>query len=218
MCTWPDPIIIAFDPNQATLDKFVRAGKVKKIVPRDWNQFKTEIIPAIQNRVLDCRTVGVDSWSFAFDWCVDHYKRMGVKGYDLWGNVYEDARSMLNICLNSTVSDPSDPSKRTYNFLGSVHERIDTDADGNVVSVEPAAPGQARTIIGRMFNTVLIPTITTTYDGTGQRVVEYKCWSVAPDAFRAAGDGVGGEGGYNTLPPKVDGTYSGLCAAWGVPE
>lgn len=219
--SFPRPLFIYFDPNLATIQKF---PDIQFIRPKDYAELATKILPAVQNRLLDCDTIVLDSASFLSDMLVKHEKGSRAKlDFGGWGLVLDRMTHTVSVLMDAALPLPNKPDARSYNIVVTVHERTDTDEDGRIQSVTPSIQGQFRNNVARFFNTVFISKYITTIETppavpgtppTAKRVNKCQLHTVPPDNWRACGDGVGG-GKYKTLPPIIDNTYEALMAAWG---
>lgn len=213
--SWPRAKIISFDPNLAVLDKF--NADYQRC--QDWRKFKMDLLPKIVSREWDCDTIVVDSISVANDACIQAAKTQGLKGFDLWGWVYESFMSAMNDLIEVANPHPLG-DRRSYNVVCTCHEQMITDDKGNLLRITLKMGGQSKDSTAQLFNTVLncqTELESKISGGEVKRMPSYFVWTVPPDSYRIAGDGVGG-GKYKVLPSRLTGTYPSLAAAWGLPQ
>lgn len=234
MLTWPKPFVIYWDDNLSTLLKF----KVPFVHTNEkgerltWEDFEKYILPAIRNRTIDAETIVFDSYSYASQ---DLRKSMQGSADKMpiakWGSIMDRLFAATKDMTEACLPDPSDPNKRTYNFIASVHEQPVLGDDGELVKFKAAIQGQFAEWLPRFFDTVLVtdvkiekqPDPITKVVGNS---ATYFVHTVSPDKYWIAGDGVGGDLGDKSvefsptmpkkLPATLSGTYQSLSKAWGI--
>jgi len=215
--SWPKPFAILWDKNMATARKFgfdPLAGAGNCCAPRNWDEFEKQILPKIRRREIAAETIVFDSYSFAAG-----ALRTGIQGtrdklpIAGWGTVFDKLVTATNeiaaVCNQ----------KGGYHFVATVHNRDTYDDEGQLVKVDPGIQGQFKDWLARFFDTVLITSSVLEKVRVDDEVVrrqKYFCYTVPPSEHYACGDGVGGGGKYNVLPPQVEGTYKGLMEGWGI--
>jgi hypothetical protein len=213
--SWPDPMFEYWDPNDATLKK---VPGVKYIMHPTIREHETQILPAIQNRELDCGTIVIDSFSFLADAYIKELKGTKDK-LDIaqWGTLLDRLDRTCKIILGAKQPKGNHPG---YHIVATCHERDVYDSDGNLVRISPAIDGQFKDRIARYFDAVFITAMEM------ERVQRDDKWVKEPayfiltgptDKYRVALDRIGG-GRRKRLPLRMEGTYPALCEAWGIDQ
>jgi hypothetical protein len=225
--TCPSPFGIIFDRNMGTL---MNELGIPYVIPESVRQYKTEILPAVQNRKLTelvreidgfedytVQTVVEDSGTskgyFIRDSLTDNDKR--VMERDLWQDYLGTYRTSTHVMTGATRPMPSSPDRECYNYILTCHEKIVTDEKGNVVDITTMLEGQYKTGILQEFDCVFVTEAKSKSSPEGGRSVRWQMWTVPPDKHRTVLDRVGGKR-YNTLPPKVPNDYNELAKLWGL--
>jgi hypothetical protein len=223
-CTFPGPIVCwCTDTNPQTANGFIRGGAdIELIENQSWDDYRNKFIPAVKNRLIDAKTIVVDSYSSLSDSMV-----RSIAGPDgkvtipQWGQIKnQHANTMMDL---ASATQPI-PGKPSYNIIVTCHLMKDgsEESDGAMV---PAIPGGFKYEIGKAMGTVLITRkLTRTEKAPPGHPLEGRLiptdpinvmYSVPPDDRHACGDGVGGKGGFDTLPTVLGNTYSDLMKGWG---
>lgn len=234
MLTWPKPFGIYWDDNLSTLLKFnvpfVHTNQKGERLT--WDDFEKYVLPAIRNRSIDAETIVFDSYSYAAQ---DLRKTMQGNSEKMpiakWGTIMDRLFAATKDMTEACLPDPSDPTKRCYNFVASVHEQPVLGDDGELVKFKAAIQGQFAEWLPRFFDTVLVTDVILEKQLNPQtkqveQVAKYVVHTVSPDKYWIAGDGVGGDLGDKSiefsptmpkkLPSVLSGTYPSLMAAWGI--
>ncbi len=230
--TWPDPFVIYWDDNLATMLKFdvpfisLNANQE----PLTFEEFRTQVLPAILNRKIPAKTIVFDSYSY----CSQRLRRKVQGTRDKmriqdWGKVFDPLFEITHQLCEMTQKEGG------YNFVATVHEKdkwgaVEGDEDDKFIQYDPAIQGQFKDWLPRFFDTVLVTSVeeaTITVDNRPQKSIRYIANTVPPNKYWICGDGVGGDTGLgdkndnysqrtpNKLPPKMSGTYPALMEAWG---
>jgi hypothetical protein len=238
-CSFPKPIICLYtDLNEETADGFIRdvpEGDIVLIKPpstrtdgkrvQDWPFYADKFVPVVQNRMLDCATVVIDSYSFLSQRLVA-YKQGNSDSIKIqqWGeilNAHADRMAALCSAARPTEGKPS------YHIVVTSHLVDVTDDKGALVKTRPAIAGAFKDEFGKCFGTVLISKAKAEHEvvqmpGGGKEMsvvrANHFCYTIPPTQYMACGDGVGGKGGRAELPGVIENTYQALCKAWGIKE
>lgn len=232
LTTCPHPLIIQWDRNSATLDKF----DVPYIIPgtekySPIKHYELEIIPAIQNRRLaemtgldNIETICEDSLTFKGRALKDELTQQGRvdMGFEGWGQYLNKFDFWTKVLTGVAHPQTGAEDRPCYNYVATVHESAAMDPEGRIARITPSLEGQFKDLCLQYFDSVFSTdsTVAKSIEGEGkdrevQRRVTYFFYTVPPDKFRRAGDGVGG-GKYKVLPEKVPNTYPELAKAWGL--
>lgn len=238
-CSFPDPVVISWDPNRGTAEKMV--GQERIIVPESYAQYQREILPAIVNRLFDEKSLGFpvqtiveDTMSFKFQALAEETPVNPRNKFEKWQKIKTTARQDTRKLLAITRPLASDPTRPTYNLVGTWHltKEYEENDDGpsKLIDVVPAFEGGFRDDLPKMFDCVFYceathalrknekGVVVTGPDGRAEREATYFVHTVNPDQFIRTKESIGGPPGkWNRLPARLDGTYQSLAKAWGFP-
>lgn len=227
--SFPQPIQIAqADTNMATTDGFIKEGyDITVWRMNSWGKdFEDGFLVAAKNRQFPSGTLVVDSWSQLANLLVQEYPNLvdpDANTRPTWGMVRARQLKACQDILSCTSPIEGKPSYHVVVLSHLDEVTKDTkDSRGNtttqIVGYRPAVPGSFKQIFGRMpGSTFLLES--GVKRGEGNKIVgsEFFGYSVPPSNLYSIGDGIGGKGGYATLPARIpDPTYQGLCKSWGV--
>lgn len=226
-------LYILWDPKQETISRF---PDVHIIAPKTPQQFRDVVLPRIrEGQLTDAKgarleyaTVAMDSLSFfARELELELMAGSDEMPDGAW-NPFANRLAQTLSTLGSLARRPQD-HPHPANFIATVHEvdryRQVSDGGGRKVQVHdgtlPMISGRIRNILEGYFDLTLLtcaeeglaPPDPKNPTAPRQMVVTHYCRSVRQDKGQAAG---GSFGGLAVLPPKLDGTYTGLCTLAGV--
>jgi hypothetical protein len=226
ICTWPNPLIVSFDPHINTARKF---KGVQVIEFTSWSEFDRDLLPHIKNRTLSklvgskVDTLAIDTLSVGAQRCSEEIRGASEKMTSpMYGRLLSKLATAVMTCTDATTDRPGSES---YNFLVTSHLKTITKGDGadqRVIGVRPAIDGQFRDLLPRLLSFAFVcatrQRVVTAPNQPGRTITEYFVHTASPEGnLYICGDRIGGEGtAYNTLPPTVGGTYQELTAAWGM--
>lgn len=219
-------LYILWDPKSETIEQF---PDVHILAPKDQGQFMGSILPRImagtvtdrQGKRVDYATVAMDSLSFyARDVELEFMSGSDEMPDGAW-NAFANRLARVLGSLGSLARSPSVP--HPAHFVATIHEvdrtkqvrgaggRREMVADGTL----PMISGRIRDHLEGYFDLTLLTCKETVGQPQNPQVREtrYFCRTVGTEKKQAAG---GGFGGLKVLPPRVDGTYPGLCKLAGV--
>ena len=237
-CTWPNPVVVAFDHNRGSAEKHVGAERL--IVPDSYEHFRLKILPAIKNRQLNRATLGfdvdtiiLDTTSMAIQRLVAETPHDPKNKFAKWQLVKTNSRQDIGAVLSTTKPYPGDPSRPRYNVVLTWHLVPIWEGDEEkrtLVGYEPNFEGGFKIDLPSYTDCVFMSDVTTElrkddkgaivnspFDGRPDRYNRYFIHTVAPDNFVKLKDGISG-GKWKRLPARMDGSYQALSAAWGFPK
>jgi hypothetical protein len=231
-CSWPNPVLIAWDTNRATAEKLI--GPERIIVPQSYSHYQREILPVLTNRQLTLETLGFpvdtiieDTLSFKIQQLVDETPVNPKNTYERWEKVKTACRLDTRKLLSITKPYPGDPTRPTYNLVVTWHLAYGTDENGKQIAAKPAFEGAFSNDVARYFDCVFYceqvtktkmtnGQVVTLADGRPDREAVHMIHTVNPDMLIRCKEGIGG-GRWKKLPSRMGGTYAELAAAWGFP-
>ena len=218
-------LYVLFDPKSETIEQF---PDVFILAPKDHTEFMDKIFPRIvsgtvtdrQGKPIEYATVGLDSLSFF----AREAEQFFMAGADEMpdGGWQPFANRLARVFGNMRVLTKG---ARPVNFVASVHEqdrtkqvKVQGRREVVVEGTMPMISGRMRDQLESYFDLVLLTqkeVAVVSPPGSTQRVTEtrYFCRTIGTEKKQAAG---GGFGGLKSLPPRVDGTYPGLCKLAGL--
>lgn len=233
LCTWPDWVMIAFDPDTGTA-RSMGGGVVIEV--ESWMEFEKDVLPYVRARELHklvkaklgmevpVQTLGLDTYSVAAQRLVREINPDPNKQTTMqqWGRLLSTLTDVTMQMIDTTRQYQED--QRTYNVIINAHLTfVGGGEDGNkVVGWRPAIPGQFRDILPRLggFTFICKQEVTQTLSrqsGKPEAVRTFKVHTAPPSDLYLAGDRIGGAGKlYKPLPPVMGGTYPELMVAWGL--
>lgn len=225
--SFPKPmIVLSGEYNNDTIDGQIRSGSDIEIWDISYEQFQHEVVPAVKNREIKTQDGRVPASLFldGIGMLTDNYWRGRLAGRaKLNFDDYNIGKNRFGDDFTSFVSASKVmKGKPSYHLIGSSH-LADVYSNDSLVAYRPAIMGAFKNQLGKLFGTVLLCKSDLYRPPAQNNVVpaartRHRVYAAPPSAMFALGDGVGGEGKpYNELPPILeDGTYLGLCAAWGM--
>jgi len=224
--SWPAPFVFYSEPNLAGLlgTADVPYLTVDDMSPEPITALQQRILPAIANGRIKELSGGREVHTLVFDSLtvfLDILMRkiagnQPMKGYDQYGQFLYQAENLINGQLTPLV-------RRGFNVVCTCHIG-DYGNDNEPTTRRPAVTGKLRNILCSRFDTVLltgsemVPEKDAKGGLTGKRFADYFVNTINPDrSYEGIGDGLGRQGGrFKPLPPRLDGRYPSLAAAWGL--
>lgn len=225
--TWPDPGVLYYEVNMATLQKFPNIPFIMGQDIGTIENLEMVVLPSLEQGKADqlfgapVQTIVLDSLTEMFSQLSKEIQGTREKlSIPDFGRFLSRGESIVKRLVS--LSKPT-ASRPAYNFVATVHLRDVQDDEGNLVKVRPAIPGQMKDILGRFFDTVFVnkmlreERVEMKPDGTARKVLDERriVWSLPQDKYHACGDGIGG-GILKVLPGVCAGTYPELIKAWGL--
>lgn len=151
--SWPKPIRGVYaDVNRLTLrNEIVKGQDIVMTVPGSWSNYEDLFVPAVENRLFDCKTIVVDT--------LDFLSRM------MWETIQGSADRLTQahwgIGLNKLIKTTERmlgatqyiSGKPTYNVIFCYHIKDVTDDTGALNKVTPAIMGATKDVIASCFDT-----------------------------------------------------------------
>lgn len=238
--SWPSPFGLFCDKNLGTLRDF---PGVPYVTPQTWEEIERDWIPAIANRRLSelvqsftdengikpypqykVRTLVLDSFTNFLNMNYNELEQIaplgktGEKdGYWIWREYFNRANRFINVCTQATIHNPKRPQLETYHFVGTVHEKVDYDAEGRVLDITASVQGKLSTQFASYFDAVLLTECMTgstvelppEKPGAPPSTKRLKNYFIhAADASNVRKSAISGE--FSKLPPKLKGDYATL--------
>lgn len=182
--SWPEPIRgIYADVNTLTLTTEIEKGRdIDLKVIEKWEQYEALFVPAVENRLLDCKTIVVDTLDFLsnimWDMLRESVSKKGEgRGVLTIPNFGEGLNKLLKTTERLIRSTRYIKGKPSYNVIFTYHLNDVKDSDGATVKVTPALMGAAKDVIGSCFDTSLLcdsKRIGTPVTKEGRKTTEYR--------------------------------------------
>lgn len=244
--SWPDPLVFDFGSNLAALMGSEKLPYVKgSDLGRDSGTIITAlenvVLPGLAaGRVAEItdqpvRTIVFEDLTYLLG---EHLSKVvrGAKdslaGFDDYGSFLHKSENLVLKMVNLVHSG--------FNVVATVHiaesggdDIMEKDkvsgkwqrVGSKPITRRPAIPGRFREIICSRFDAALLTqrhlskrVVAEGGKSVAQDVAEYYVYTINPDTtYDGIGQGLGREGGkFKPLPPKIDGRYPSLAAAWGL--
>jgi hypothetical protein len=224
ICSWPDVLILSFDPDSQTAQKNLKArgGNVAAIIELDsWNEFANKVQPHIKSRSLHelagshVGTVALDTMSIASQRLADEIQgtrdKLRIQDYGLLLSKLIEATTMLSDTTKPTETHPG------YHVLMTTHMKAVTNEEGNTEAIRPAIVGQFRDLLPRLLGfAFLCEKRIVTQTVSGQKPTQKAEWfvrTVPPNNKYIVGDRMADE--EKPLPVECSGRYKDLMKMWG---
>lgn len=222
--TFPDPLIVYFDTNLATLRKF---KDIPFVTPASWLEVERDILPALRNRKLSelvgrkVQTIIFDSLTFFNSMRIAELTNKGKMELQNihWSELYANLNALVWAGSNATKPLSDKPDAETYHFICTVHKTFRAGKKGENPKVVPSIDGQMKDQLFSFFDAVLCfdsqsvaRTLPSEGNRPGKTVYEKQrfAWTIDPDMLTKAKNHVG------PIDAKVIPTYANLAAAWGL--
>lgn len=223
MCSWPDTVLIAFDPDTQTARKL---PGVTIVEVGSWDEFESKVLPHINNRTMadlvdrPVSTIAVDTISVGSMRLAAEIQgtkeRMTIGDFGLLLNkLTAVTMQIVDATRQHTDSQP------TYHTLFSTHLSPETDPEGNVRGIRPAIMGQFKQLLPRLTGFAFLCEVrkeVKSGKAPGQMTtsVVRGVHTIPPDTRYICGDRIGGSSIYRELPAFTGGNYQDLMDAWGM--
>jgi len=184
MLSWPDPMRgIYADVNKKVLENEIKRGRdINLTVPQTWSDYEDVFVPAVENRLFDCKTIVVDTIDFLSNLLWDDLRESvdnSGKGRGILTipNYGVGANKLLQTTARMVRATQYIEGKRNYNVIFTYHLQDVTNEAGALLKVTPALMGRSKDILPSIFDYCFmtdVEQVGTTVKVDGRSKVEYK--------------------------------------------